>query len=134
MKLKLAQLPLQMDTGYHGAIRALTLEDIKRGDVVAVVGRKGAYLQVALADASRANHSMLFVADHESPAGDIIRCMSFRVSNQELPTGAKIGNPVYLGKNGQVTTRTTSKKPRIIGTVIDDEGELRALIAPTYGG
>ena len=133
MGMKLKQLPLQMDTGYHGAVRASALEDLSRGDIVSVVGRRGAYLQVALADSTKAKHSMLFIADHASAAGDIVRCMSFRVSDQELPPSTKIGSPVYLGKNGKFTTRTTAKKPRIIGTVIDDDGELRALIAPVYG-
>jgi len=133
MRLKLAQLPLQMDTGYHGAIRALAGEELKAGDLVAVAARRGAYLQVVVADATRANYTMLFVADHGCPEGEICRCVSYKISDAALPASAKLGDPIYLGTNGTSTTRTTLKKPRIVGTVIDDDGEFRALLAPTYG-
>ena len=119
-----------LDKGFSGSIRALSTNDLEKGDIVYISKCIGSRITVSPADAQYAKRStgLLFVAERKTTAGYPVEFLSYMIVTY-IGEG-KEGDTLYLKKKGKWgATKTKTSKP--IGKILGGrENELSALIAP----
>lgn len=130
-RVKARQLEPQRNHGYHGAITATIDRSIPAGAIVVVNGYTGADLAVELASNSskRRSSGMLFILQNGGQGGDRLPCLVFTT----LPTGdapKKVGDPIWLGRDGEWSYTKPKTNPVQIGEVISSPSGNRVLLAP----
>ena len=106
-RVKARQLEPQRNHGYHGAITATIDRSIPAGAIVVVNGYTGA----------------------DGQGGDRLPCLVFTT----LPTGdapKKVGDPIWLGRDGEWSYTKPKTNPVQIGEVISSPSGNRVLLAP----
>ena len=130
-KVKPQYLHPQRSVGHHGSIAGQSTEKLTKHQIVIVYGLKGDRLLVRPASSGRkSQHSgFLSVVDHDSPPDAPVRCVSYSVVEMDNPRG-RVGDPVYLNREGGWTLIEPKVGKKQVGTVIALEQGKGVLLAP----
>ena len=130
-RIKARSLVPQKNLGYHGAINAIVDRDISAGAIVVVNGDRGACFTVEPASNSsrRRSSGLLYVLRNGGKSGDLLTGLSFLTVPIE-DSKKKLGDPVWLGREGVWTFTKPKTNPIQVGEVIDSPSGKRVLLAP----
>lgn len=130
-KIKPQYLHPQRSKGHHGSIAGQAMEDLTKNQIVIVSGLKGDRFLVRSASSARKSQHIGFlsIADHDSSADAPIRCLSYSVIEMKNSRG-RVGDPVYLNREGGWTLIEPKVGKKQVGTVIELTKGKGVLLAP----